>query len=242
MQAHLKRTTANNTAEPIVHKCGLIVQIQLTARAYFYRIIINHNKALSFVTKTTIMSEIKLHTIETAPEGSKAELEASKKLFGSIPNLHAVLAESPNALIAYKNLHYWFENSSFNTDEITVVWMSINVEHECHYCVPAHTAIAKMMKVDDEIIEALRNETVLPSEQLDVLRATTLAMVRERGRLSEATKEKFFKAEYDTRHLFDIILGLAQKTISNYVNHVVETPIDKGFEKFKWERAANPAV
>ena len=53
--------------------------------------------------------------------------------------------------------------SSFNKDEITVVWQTINVEHECHYCVPAHTAIAKAMKVDDEITEALRNKSKLPT-------------------------------------------------------------------------------
>jgi NADH:ubiquinone oxidoreductase subunit F (NADH-binding) len=44
---------------------------------------------------------------------------------------------------------------------LTVVWQSINVEHACHYCVPAHTGIAAMMKVDEAITEALRNETAL---------------------------------------------------------------------------------
>ncbi len=70
-----------------------------------------------------------------------------------LPGLHAVLAGSPQALEAYKLLHDLFEDSSFNAEELTVVWQTINVEHECHYCVPAHTAIAYMMEVDSTLIE-----------------------------------------------------------------------------------------
>jgi hypothetical protein len=55
------------------------------------------------------------------------------------------------------NNYELFVNSSFNEEELTVVWQSINVEHACHYCVPAHTGIAAMMKVDEAI--NLRNET-----------------------------------------------------------------------------------
>jgi alkylhydroperoxidase family enzyme len=182
------------------------------------------------------MNNFKIHTVESAPAASKESLEQSLKEFGMIPNLHGVLAESPGLLEAYKNLHNWFANSSFNADELTVVWQSINIEHECHYCVPAHTGIAKMMKVEDDIIEALRNETVLPSEKLEALRATTLSVVRNRGRLSEQEVNRFYAAGYENRHLLDIILGLSQKVISNYVNHIAETPIDKPFEKFKWEK------
>lgn len=183
------------------------------------------------------MKIFKIHTTETAPQESKESLEQSQKHFGMIPNLHGILAESPNILEAYKRLHGLFESTSFNADELTVVWQTINVEHECHYCVPGHTGIAKMMKVDDEITEALRNETVLPSEKLEVLRETTLEIVRQRGHLSEETQEKFFAIGYEQRHLLDIILGLSQKVISNYVNHLAETPVDKPFEKFTWTKA-----
>lgn len=183
------------------------------------------------------MNNFKIHTIASAPEASKTSLEQSQKDFGMIPNLHGILAESPALLEAYKHLHDWFLNASFNAEELTVVWQSINVEHGCHYCVPAHTGIAKMMKVDDAITEALRNETVLPSEKLEVLRETTLEMVRQRGRISAPTLDKFYSIGYQNQNLLDIVLGLSQKTISNYVNHISETPVDKEFQKFTWEKA-----
>jgi alkylhydroperoxidase family enzyme len=68
---------------------------------------------------------------------------------------------------------------------LTVVWQSINVEHACHYCVPAHTGIAAMMKVDEAITEALRNETPLVNPKLEALRTMTLSIVRNRGHVAE---------------------------------------------------------
>jgi len=32
-----------------------------------------------------------------------------------------------------------------------------------------------------------------------------------------------------------VILGLSQKVISNYVNRVAKTPVDKVFEQFAWQ-------
>lgn len=184
------------------------------------------------------MNTFNVHTVETAPEGSKAQLEESVKAFGYIPNLHGTLAESPQLLEAYKTVGDLFTSSSFDNDEQTVVWQTINVEHECHYCVPAHTAIAHMMKVDPAITEALRNETPLESAKLETLRQTTLSLVRNRGNISSEEVAAFFAAGYEQRQLLDIILGISQKTISNYTNHVAQTPIDSGFQKFAWEKSA----
>ncbi|MDY0208228.1 MAG: carboxymuconolactone decarboxylase family protein, partial [Pseudomonas sp.] len=95
------------------------------------------------------MTNFTLHDPHSAPQESQALLEKSLKDFGMIPGLHAVMAEAPGLLEAYQRLHQLFLESSFDNEEMTVVWQTINVEHSCHYCVPAHTAIAKSMKVDD---------------------------------------------------------------------------------------------
>jgi alkylhydroperoxidase family enzyme len=182
------------------------------------------------------MTTLKVHNIESAPEGSKALLENSQKAFGMIPGLHGVLAGSPQVLEAYKTLHELFTQSSFNEEELTVVWQTINVEHACHYCVPAHTGIAKMMKVDDEITEALRNETPLENAKLEALRTMTLSIVRKRGNVSQEELDAFYTAGYGEAQVLDILLGLSQKTISNYTNHIANTPVDAPFQKFAWSK------
>ena len=178
------------------------------------------------------MSTLTVHTIESAPEGSKASLEESVKGFGMLPNLHGVFASSPNALEAYKTLHGLFASSSFNAEEQTVIWQTINKENECHYCVPAHTAIAHMMKIDAGLIESLSKGSDMPTPKLQTLRDTTLQLLRNRGRLTDAELDIFFAAGYEERHILDVILGIAQKTMSNYTNHIANTPVDEPFQKF----------
>ncbi len=177
-------------------------------------------------------SSFKLHTVESAPENSQAELENSIKASGFLPNLHAVMAESPSLLQGYKLLHKLFTESSFNAEELTVVWQTINVEHNCGYCVPAHTAIANMMKVDPSLTEALRSRGTMPTEKLQVLHNTTLSMVRGRGHLTDDEVNAFLQVGYTQRQLLEIVLGIAQKTMSNYTNHLAGTPVDKAFQPF----------
>ena len=179
---------------------------------------------------------LEVHRLETAPEASKPLLEKSKKAFGFIPNLHGVLAEAPGLLEAYQKTHELFQNSSFNNDELTVVWQTINVENECHYCVPGHTMIANSMKVDPAITEALRNRTELPNEKLQALHEMTLLITRNRGNVTEEALEAFYAAGYTKRNVLEIILGLSQKVISNYTNHIAETPLDKSFENLAWSK------
>ncbi|WP_371154423.1 carboxymuconolactone decarboxylase family protein [Jannaschia sp. 2305UL9-9] len=182
------------------------------------------------------MTDFPSHDLETAPEASKPLLEKSLKAFGRLPGLHKVMSESPQMLEGYQVLHKLFTETDFDADELTVVWQTINVEHACHYCVPAHTGIAKMMKVDDAISNALRDETPLPSPKLEALRTFTLAMLRDRGNVSEADMNAFFEAGYDHRAVLNVILALAQKVMSNYTNHVAQTPVDAPMQQFAWEK------
>ena len=176
--------------------------------------------------------KFEVFTLDTAPEKSRPFLEKSLAAFGSIPNLHAVLAQSPAVLEAYQGLTGYFQKTSFNKEEITVIWQTINIEHECAYCFPAHTAVAYSMGVDEEVIQALRNKAELPSEKLVILQQTTLSLVKNRGKISAAEISQFAQAGYNQQHIMEIILGISHKVISNYVNHIAETPLDESFKKF----------
>lgn len=185
------------------------------------------------------MPKFTSHDIESAPEASKPLLEKSQKAYGRLPGLHAVMAESPAVLEGYQAIASFAMQTSLSADEITVVWQTINVENECHYCVPAHTGMAKMMKVDDSITQALRDETPLDSAKLEALRKFTLQVVRQRGFVEEPQFDEFFAAGYEQRTALEIILILAQKTMTNYINHFAKTPVDVPMQAFLWERGEN---
>ena len=73
---------------------------------------------------------------------------------------------------------------------------------------------------------------------METLRATTLNVVRNRGVLSDDDVDAFYSAGFAKQQLLEIILILSQKVLSNYVNHLADTPVDAPFQKFEWHKAA----
>jgi len=183
-----------------------------------------------------------VHDLESAPEASKPLLQNSMKAFGRLPSLHGVMAESPGLLEGYQHLHRLaITGTAFTPEERTVVWMTVNVANACHYCVPAHTGIAKKEKIDPDIVNALRDETPLPP-RLEAVRVFTLALRDSHGRPGVDAIAAFEAAGYGERAILDAILIYAQKVMSNFTNAIFETPTDAAFAAFAWEpKAAVPA-
>ena len=48
--------------------------------------------------------------------------------------------------------------------------------------------------------------------------------------------DEFLAAGYSERHVLDAILGVALKTISNYTNHIVGTPLDSYMQATAWKK------
>lgn len=180
------------------------------------------------------MSSFEIHDFSTASADSADIMKEARRDFGMVPNLYGVMAESPQLLAAYHELSKLFQKTSLSNAERHVVWLSINVEHRCHYCVPGHSAVAKMQGVDDETISALRSEREIPNIRLEKLRQFTLSMVRNRGFVSDQEIEDFIESGFTKRNILDIVLGLSQKIISNYVNKFAKTPVDEAFLDFVW--------
>ena len=180
------------------------------------------------------MTIFPVHSMETAPEASKPTLDAAQKRFGFVPNLFRVMAEAPAAGKAYMAVMDIFESSSLSAAEQQTVLLSASFVNKCDYCVAAHTTVAGMKGVPAEIIEALRAGATLPDAKLDALAALTRTIVETRGWPTESTKEAFFAAGYGTRAYLVVIVGVTVKTLSNYVNHAADTPLDATFQPAKW--------
>jgi len=181
------------------------------------------------------MSTFTQYTIETTPEGSKGGLEATKKAFGFVPNLQGFMAESPALLNAYSSVWGIFaQQTSFTPVEQQVVLMTVNYEHQCHYCMSGHTTLSQMIKMDDAVITALRDGTPIADSKLQTLREFTRKMVIERGFVTEADIEIFLAAGYTKANVFDVITAIGLKVMSNYTNHITKTPLDDFMKANAW--------
>ncbi|WP_028207212.1 carboxymuconolactone decarboxylase family protein [Paraburkholderia nodosa] len=182
------------------------------------------------------MNTFNAYTIDTAPAGSKPQLEATIAAFGFVPNLQSFMAESPELLAGYSALWDLFAKSALTPHEQQVVYLTSNFENDCHYCMAGHSTLAKMIKMDLAVIDALRAGTELPDAKLEALHRFTTVVVRERGFVTDADVDAFLAAGYTRRNVFEVILGVATKVMSNYTNHIVHTPYDAFMKGNEWTR------
>ena len=180
------------------------------------------------------MEKFKIHTPETAPEGAKEILSGMQKQNGFIPNLYGIMANSPAVIKAYHQLNELFGQTTFTPVEQNLVWLTVSQTNKCHYCLPIHTMVAKMFKVPDHVIDAIRNNTPIESDpKLEALRKFTITMVEKRGWPEEDEVKAFLNAGYAKEQILELIVGIAQKTISNYVNHIAQTPVDEAVKSYQ---------
>ena len=181
------------------------------------------------------MSIFSIHSEQTAPEASRAILEGAKAEYGFLPNLLGGLASSPAALEAYVTLSDIFDKSSLTPAERQVVILAISAENGCEYCVAAHSTIAAMRKVPDDVIGALRDGRPIADERLEALRDFTETVVKKRGWAHEDDVQAFLAAGFDRAQVLDVVLGVTFKTLSNYANHLMATPVDDAFAAREWK-------
>lgn len=171
-----------------------------------------------------------VYSDQNAPEDSQRALLEAKGAYGFIPNLLGVMAASPQALEGYRTLIDLFMKSSLNTVERNVVLLTVARENECGYCKAAHAVIADMQKVEPGITDALLRGVPIDDERLEALRRFTAEITASRGWPEARTVEAFLAAGFNEANALDVILGVAAKTLSNYVNHLAQTPVDDAFK------------
>jgi len=180
------------------------------------------------------MAKFQLHDETTAPEGARDFIGGVNKKMGFIPSLFGVLAENPTVLNAYTQLSDQLAKSGLSPLEQQIVTITASVENECHFCVAAHTTISEGAGLDLSVIAAVREDRPIADPRLEALRLFTKKTVIDRGFVSDADVDAFLAAGWSRANVLAVILGVSLKVISNYTNHVAETPVNAAFEKHAW--------
>lgn len=175
------------------------------------------------------------HTKETAPAESAPLIDRTVKNFGSLVNLHALLAEAPATYEAYHAAfdHFW-NDTTLTPLEAQVVMMTSNYLNRCHYCMAGHTAMMKAAKMPDDVIEALREGNPIADSRLEALRAFTRELLEQRGHIGDDRLQVFLDAGFTLRQALEVLAGLAAKLISNFTNALAHTQVDRGMQRYSW--------
>ena len=96
-------------------------------------------------------------TLETAEPRAKASLQEAKTRIGEIPNIYAMMANSPALLETYTTGAPLFRQSSaFSRTEQEVVYLTISHYNRCRYCVAVHSTLVEGARVDSPVSRAHR--------------------------------------------------------------------------------------
>lgn len=184
----------------------------------------------------------KVHTTDTAPEAARTVLDGTRKAYGFVPNLIGVMSEAPALAEAYRAVSDLFERTSLTAAERQTVLLATSVANQCEYCVAAHSVIAAMQKVPAGVVEAIRDGKAIDDPRLEALRRFTVSVVETRGHPDAYETRAFFEAGFGPTQVLEVILGVGMKTLSNYTNHVADTPLDDAFRNAAWRHPARSAA
>jgi uncharacterized peroxidase-related enzyme len=162
------------------------------------------------------------HTDVTAPKGAAEVLARVKDRYGFIPNLAAHLAEAPMVLDVALNMAGAFDKTSFTEIERQIILLTVSTLNGCSYCRTVHTALARNANIDDATLKAVLALESLPSARLNALRDFTRAVVEEKGWVNKDKVQKFLEAGYTKAQVFEVVMGVAMKTLTNYSNHLAD--------------------
>lgn len=176
------------------------------------------------------MRNLRPLAIETSPEGSRVNLKTVQLKNGFIPNLMATFGNSPAVLDGYLLLESAWEKCSLTAIERQVIQLTASVENKCMYCVALHTLTLKRMGFDVRMIKAIRQSEQVGEARLDALVDLTRELVAGRGFVAVRTKQRFMAAGYSEVGVMEVLVGVALKTISNYLDHLAPMSIDAVFQ------------
>lgn len=181
------------------------------------------------------MEHFTIHNLQSAAPKARPILEGLAKMVGFVPNVFAVMGGTAPALSGFVEVTKQFSASLLTATEREIVHIATSVENGCGYCVAGHTAFAKAQKVNDAVIEAVRTRGAIADPKLAALHDFTRAMVAKRGHVTQKELERFRAAGYTEEQVFEVIIGISEKTISNLTSVSLNLPLDEAFRPFAWE-------
>lgn len=173
------------------------------------------------------MTEFTFHTPETATLEAKTILENIQSNYGFVPNLFAYMAEAPTTIEAYLALNQLIEKTSLTPAQQQLALLAVSVQNECGFCSVAHQAFAKMKGTEAQSIEAITEGKPIDNASDQALVTLVTSIVKNRGFVPDDDLSAFTSAGFTKQNIFELILIVTIKTLSNYSNHLTQPEPNK---------------
>ena len=180
------------------------------------------------------MSIFEVQTIDQAPEESKAPLERLQQVFGMVPNVAGIIANSPVLANIFVPLFEGVHNGTFTEAEIQTLLLTNAVTNSCAWAVAFHSYLALKAGLDPADVEAIRERRAPREPRYAALSAYTRNLIEQRGHVGEAAVKAFLAAGVKPDQALEALAVSAASTITNYALNIAEPPLEPMFQKHAW--------
>ncbi|MBS1811155.1 MAG: carboxymuconolactone decarboxylase family protein [Acidobacteria bacterium] len=169
----------------------------------------------------------RLNAIDPKEATGKAKelLDSVKAKIGKVPNLMRTFANSPTALEAYLNFSGTLGGGVLNAMLREQIALTVADANACEYCLSAHTAIGKMVGLDEDELAASRRAASADAKTEAALKFAHQIVVK-RGEVLDSEVQAVRAAGYSDAEITEIVAHVALNIFTNYFNHVAQTVVD----------------
>lgn len=156
---------------------------------------------------------------------TQVTLDAIKNKIGMVPNLHKTFARAPAVLDAYLAFGDALAGGVLTPAQREIVALATAQSNGCHYCLSAHTLIAKGTGLSVEQIEAARGG-VADDTKDNAIATLAVMLVETRGSLPDRILTEARSSGLSDAEVLEIVAHVALNTLTNFTNNVAQTEID----------------
>lgn len=161
----------------------------------------------------------------TASGAQKEALDQVAKKFGRVPNIFALMGNSPAAVKAYLCFNDAMGEGALDAKIKELIAIACAETHSCEYCLSAHMAIGKTVGLtDNELKKAQQIQS--DDQKADAALTFVRNLLLRRADLPDSDIDALKSAGFTDGEIVEIIATVSINVLTNYFNLVARTEID----------------
>lgn len=171
------------------------------------------------------MTNFNIVNVEDADQPTQELLAAIDKELGMIPNVYAVMANSPSTLAGFLGFGKALDSGSLSAVLKEKIALVVSNENTCGYCVSAHSAVAAQLGMSaEDAIDAQKGKSENTKEQAVLNLAISLNSNHGHG--DNSAVRKAFDAGLSVEEIIEVLGQVLKNIMTNTLNGIAETKID----------------
>ena len=141
------------------------------------------------------MPRIPVHTLDSAPEGSRDDLKALESRYGKVLNIFGEMAHAPAVIGLFAAAEGTIaERTSLDRKTREAIHLTVAQVNDCRYCQAAYTGAAKMAGFSDDEAIAIRRGVADFDQRLAALLPVARQIATNKGYVDDATWQRAIDA------------------------------------------------